>query len=394
MGIAIGAISIGMSSGEEPQATLPPSYIIDERTVNEHIAYLLDKIEEMTVVIEGKADSDRLRTLVAYSDEAIRIQAEDIVLVGDVTLAAVRANQAGLANDLDISITRITGDVIRTGLIQGNAWSATQGIQIDLNNDKIQAGGSDAPSLLFEAGDLTISGTLTAASIILGDTTGEFITAGGLFAQNEAAYNLQQALEVSGTTILAGVLVPTNTGAMKTGTITWNSTTGALTGGTGIAITEWGIIGAASGSATFTIQASNGAATFAGSLSAADGTFVGDITTSGRIRASGVYTGYGYNASIIGEPSSSNSVGVFGYNDTSGYGILGITNAASGIGVEGRANSSSAFAALVGTGIGNTVPALYLTGYIDKARVNGQTISVYDTTTHALVDTYEYSFEV
>lgn len=66
-------------------------------------------------------------------------------------------------------------------------------------------------------------------------------------------------------------------GAFKSGNVTWSTVTGLVTGGTGIVINDRGIIGAASGVATFTIDATTGNATFAGTLVAASGT-LGSIT--------------------------------------------------------------------------------------------------------------------
>ena len=68
-------------------------------------------------------------------------------------------------------------------------------------------------------------------------------------------------------------------GAVKSGDIAWNSTTGAITGGSGVVVYRGGIVGAAAGVATFTIDATTGNATFAGALSAATGT-LGTITTA------------------------------------------------------------------------------------------------------------------
>src|SRR3990167_4873311 len=57
-------------------------------------------------------------------------------------------------------------------------------------------------------------------------------------------------------------------GAVKAGDITWNPSTGAITGGSGIILYRLGIVGAAAGITTFSINATTGAATFAGTLSA------------------------------------------------------------------------------------------------------------------------------
>lgn len=78
-------------------------------------------------------------------------------------------------------------------------------------------------------------------------------------------------------------------GAVKSGDITWNTTTGAITGGSGVAIYRGGIVGASAGVATFTINATTGAATFAGTLSAPSGT-LGTIT-SGTISGSTIIAG-------------------------------------------------------------------------------------------------------
>uniref|UniRef100_A0A6M3XH95 Uncharacterized protein n=1 Tax=viral metagenome TaxID=1070528 RepID=A0A6M3XH95_9ZZZZ len=64
-------------------------------------------------------------------------------------------------------------------------------------------------------------------------------------------------------------------GAVKSGDIAWNTTTGAITGGSGVVVYRGGIIGAAAGVATFSIDAATGSATFAGTLSAPTGTIGG-----------------------------------------------------------------------------------------------------------------------
>lgn len=66
-------------------------------------------------------------------------------------------------------------------------------------------------------------------------------------------------------------------GAVNAGNVTWNASTGAITGGSGVIVYRKGIVGVAGGVTTFSIDATTGAATFAGALSAATGTF-GTIT--------------------------------------------------------------------------------------------------------------------
>ena len=66
-------------------------------------------------------------------------------------------------------------------------------------------------------------------------------------------------------------------GAVKAGDITWDTVTGAITGGSGIAVYRNGIVGSNNGIETFSIDATTGAATFAGTLMAPNGT-LGQIT--------------------------------------------------------------------------------------------------------------------
>lgn len=74
-------------------------------------------------------------------------------------------------------------------------------------------------------------------------------------------------------------------GAVKTGDLAWNTSTGAITGGSGVAIYRNGIIGAAAGVTTFSINATTGAAVFAGSLTAATGTLGAlTIASGGNIK--------------------------------------------------------------------------------------------------------------
>lgn len=75
-------------------------------------------------------------------------------------------------------------------------------------------------------------------------------------------------------------------GGVKAGDITWNTSTGAITGGSGIVVYRSGIIGASGGVATFSIDATTGSATFAGTLSAASGTLGAlTITSGGNIKS-------------------------------------------------------------------------------------------------------------
>lgn len=190
------------------------------------------------------------------------------------------------------------------------------------------------------------------------------VLVGTLTGNAQAGFNIQQQLEISGTTVLRGVVVPTDSGALKTGSITWNQTTGALTGGSGCAMTEWGIIGAKVGAPSFTIDI-NGNAIFAG-----------DLVTGGDVYATGLNT---QSISLI----------ISGTSRSVDYSVYGYGNSAPGLpdkirsGVVGKADAASAnvfynvgvagIGLVTNKGIGVAGQGEYLGGYFDCTSVAGAT---------------------
>lgn len=486
-----GAPSVGFGSSRAQSPTLPLPQELPSQA--EIIADLTARLANIETVVEGKADANKIRTLIAYSDEAVLIKAQDIVLAGTVTIAKIINEQNGTTSgEVPESITRIIGDRIQTGAILSTNWGSAAGTSFDLDDGTLVIGGSSAPALLFDGTDLFVAGTITAGSVIattvtvdgvaIGDIkdaaeaalpaadfgstlqssldagvanivagtggdyalevldtyiiakhslanpsglgagysgdlrTGVILSSNGIgmghnrksdgawinavsisstgdvsvlgtlsagsvivagveidgvdasdvVANAEAGKDLSDALLTSGTTVLKGIIQPTDSGAIKIGTITWNATTGALTGGTGVALTEWGIIGAASGVATFTIDAATGSPVFAGSLSAAsgtfagtlsavDGTFEGDLVTSGQVYATGSTSASWVDAAIVGEGTGTVK-GVAGQSDTGsgvyGNGGIGVSGTGTDIGVSGAGtNAGGDFRSTNGVGI-------------------------------------------
>jgi hypothetical protein len=175
--------------------------------------------------------------------------------------------------------------------------------------------------------------------------------------------SIDVADKVSKTTsnILTGTIVPQDLGGIKVGSIAWN-TSGVVTSGSGIAITENGIVGAKSGVPNFTIDTA-GNALFKGDINTeGDAYFGGDNTTPTTfpIGTSSAFVDYscfgnaatnasnaGYmRAGVLGASTASVSsvnIGVFGYApDTGkGYGVIGIGGFGGGL-FQGTGNSSSA----------------------------------------------------
>jgi len=149
------------------------------------------------------------------------------------------------------------------------------------------------------------------------------------------------------TSVLTGTIVPTTSGGIKTGTITWNSS-GVLTGGSGVAITSNGIVGAQSGVAKFTIDTA-GNALFMGDINTdGDAYFEGRNPASFSVLIGSTSYSIDYSSLSNGISAASGKVrgGVVGYSAslTSSYnvGVLGVGRngvACPGIGVVGEGDS-------------------------------------------------------
>ena len=193
-----------------------------------------------------------------------------------------------------------------------------------------------------------------------------------------ALLSIDVADKVSKTTsnILTGTIVPQDFGGIKVGSITWNSS-GVVTSGSGIAITENGIVGAKAGVPNFTIDTS-GNALFKGDINTdGDAYFAGDnvTTTTFPVGTSSYlidYSCYGNGATsassasiiragVLGASSASVSsvnVGVFGYapNTGKGYGVIGV----GGFGGGYFQSTGPNFSALTAQAFNATSNALYL----------------------------------
>lgn len=216
---------------------------------------------------------------------------------------------------------------------------------------------------LDASGNAAFLGTVSAGSVITGSVTVGGVALSTISSNASSGKSISDALLVSGTSVLKGVLVPTDAGAIKTGTITWNATTGALTGGTGIAVTEWGIIGANAGTATFTLEASTGAATFNGNITGGS-----NINITGQGQFGGNGTVGGYSAAILANNGKVSSNGIVSWTGASSgdsgvlglatsantYGIYGYASATGSKGVFGSALSASAVGVTASNGVGGT----------------------------------------
>jgi hypothetical protein len=172
--------------------------------------------------------------------------------------------------------------------------------------------------------------------------------------------------------ILTGTIAPEDSGGIKVGSITWSPLTGQLTGGSGIAITEAGIIGAQSGVAKFTIDTS-GNALFAGDINTqGDAFFSGDNPASVPVNISGTNYNVDYSSSSVGTTNAPGKVrtGVFGFSNSLALfpapsslfnvGVIGIGHngiSCPGIGVVGQGDTFGGFFSgdVVGLGCSSSI---------------------------------------
>jgi len=180
------------------------------------------------------------------------------------------------SGNLTATSVTITGGILKHGK---TSFADTVNAGYYISSDGVYAGAAnDTTKLKYTIGtgafDFigTISGRATSTIAGAIDTAGHFI---------------DDVLNTSTRYLLKDfVFSPSDySGAFKSGDIAWNTTTGAITGGSGILMFKKGIIGANAGVTTFSIDGTTGNATFAGTLSAVSGT-LGSLTliTGGNIK--------------------------------------------------------------------------------------------------------------
>ena len=201
-------------------------------------------------------------------------------------------------------------------------------------------------------GDVTIAGTLKASSVIEASATIQgHGTIGGIAADaDQAAADAAAAvaavgdkLNRSASDVLTGQISLSSSGGFKIGTIAWDAA-GNITSGTGLAITAKGLVGAQSGSATFSIGV-DGSAYYGGNVGAGQIT-AGTITAAslsttgygafyGQIPSAITIAGQSMRPTVLGA-SPNGDIGVAG-KTTSGHGVFGA--ATTGTGVRGASDS-------------------------------------------------------
>lgn len=163
----------------------------------------------------------------------------------------------------------IAGDITSTNFAYDPVTGALTGYKLEYSTENAYFGGA------------IISGSSTIGTAgILANTIGSAINTDGDLTNDvvNARLNTYTQKVLAGFTISAD---NTSASGFKAGTVTWDSS-GNITGGTGVAFTPYGIIGASAGTRKFAIDI-NGNAYFSGDITGATGTFGSVTITTGSI---------------------------------------------------------------------------------------------------------------
>jgi hypothetical protein len=304
-------------------------------------------LQDIQVQLQAKTvGPDNILSTIALSPEAILIQSDMIGIAGQATFADWLRDVNGVSTGvLDPSVTTIRGGVIHTGIIYNadnsnylnlDATGSTSflvsssGVNIKANGQFV-LGSASGKQLIWDGTNLTIG-----SSSLLGTTTVSTLLS-----------TASSALQAYSSYVLTGVQQVLGTGGVMAGSVTWNSSNGVVTGGSGVVMTQNGITGVKSGVVTFSID-TTGQATFAGNVNTG-----GYVQSQGVTTAFGTYQGFSLSAAgsfqspgagnaslfdigvqgqVTGTTAAQGKIGVFGNADQSnGTGVLGASSA--GIGV-------------------------------------------------------------
>jgi hypothetical protein len=251
--------------------------------------------------------------------------------------------------------------------------SATNGANYDFANLQLSAGTYYFTYVVGnELGSSARSPTSTA--FVWSPVNSESGNVAAIQAEVDSLF-IDVADKVSKTTsnILTGTIVPQDLGGIKVGSIAWN-TSGIVTSGSGIAITENGIVGAKAGVPNFTIDTS-GNALFKGDINTdGDAYFNGLNPATFTINVGGTSYNIDYSSNSVGLNSATGKVraGAVGYAyslaSQFNVGVLGIGRngiPSPGIGVVGDGDTFGGYfsggqAAIVARATGGTNVALQI----------------------------------
>lgn len=301
-------------------------------------------LAQKDAVFRGTAAAGSVKPALGISAAGIAMgynRASDGQWVDSVAITA--SGDATFSGNVNASGGNITGTVnVGDALVLGSnaaIYSTGKPTYASTNNGlwvgydggtyKVNIGGASS-SLKWDGSALYING-VSAGTVVSG-------AASGATSVQPAA--IAGMLTASSSYILGGAITVQGTGnGIKTGDLTWNAS-GVVTSGSGVAVTDKGIVGAWQGTTTFSINGTTGAAIFKGDITGASGAFSGTVSASNltggimtaaiSIRSAGYILSTAnayyssYNAAVWAEPSASGMHGVVGYLGSSSSGVSAV----------------------------------------------------------------------
>lgn len=350
MSLVPGNIACGVFSADTSQTSVLPSGPVKPYAPVDNAAILAEmskRLQNLESAIKLTVSSDRVLSAIVLTKDAALISADKIAVVGETNFFDWQRDISGQSTGvIDPSVTQIRGGVIRTEKVisfDGQSWldlDATGTTPFVRCRDTVSIrangtftfGNTSGKQLIWDGSNLSV-----ASSVLINGMTASTLTT--------YAGDVPNKLAKAGTDVLSGQISFTSSGAFTVGTPTIDGS-GNVTGGTGLAFTQKGIVGISSGVTTFAIS-TTGSAVFKGDITGASGTFSGNLSTSGYVYSTGsIYDPvYGLNGSIIGVKTGSGINGVLGINKVGvgGQAVFGESSTVTGIGVYG--NNSGTFGA-------------------------------------------------
>ena len=220
----------------------------------------------------------------------------------------------------------------------------------------------------FAEGNFSVDfeGNIIASSILIKNSSGDILINSN--AVSDYVNVINSKLNTNTQKLLKDFTFDGYTGAFKTGTIAWNTSTGAVTSGTGGLFFSDGLVFAKNGVPTIVLDGTTGDATFSGTVAGINGTF--GVITAGVIKVNGVWLGEIASHSGLSLNGSTDFNNVFLKRDSDNVVFFRVNAGGSSYITYDSSSGVLDIKAKVQMGVGSTLSA----DYIDAGTLTGRTI--------------------
>lgn len=125
----------------------------------------------------GQAPATAAYARIVLRKNATKSGGDSWLFVTRVMLEEITANTTTPSPWSPAGVSTISGDQIKTGLIQSNNWTTTTGSQFDLIAGTLKVGGSTSPKFSVDAsGNMTCTGAAISGTVIANELSGQNIS--------------------------------------------------------------------------------------------------------------------------------------------------------------------------------------------------------------------------